>query len=121
MDEVLANYQGVNRMSDTKEMYMAEAEERAELREDLMRKVLIEELKNPIVLVYSGYGDSSNIEEAPNEKAADYLWKHMWSIHAGFENNDGGDGTVTWDLTTDEIRIEHRQAFVDYECSEHTV
>lgn len=67
---------------------------------------------------YSGYGDSGNIEDIQlelgvslaadiEEQLRDFLWSVAYNEHPGFENNDGGEGTLTWDITADSLTIEH--------------
>ena len=37
-----------------------------------------------------------------------------YALNPGFENPDGGDGEVIWEINTDKIHIEHREWFTDY-------
>jgi len=80
---------------------------------------------------YDAYGDSGNIESVrwePKTKqlspevercAADLLWDVVYDLHPGFENNDGGDGEVEWDVSADKMQIEHRERFTDYNSYSH--
>ena len=75
---------------------------------------------------YDGYGDSGNVEDiqmtpaAPaldagvEERLRDFLWSMAYALHPGFENNDGADGEITWDLASDKMTIDHRERFTDY-------
>ncbi len=75
---------------------------------------------------YDAYGDSGNVEaitftpdsvmiEAAQEEALrDFIWSMAYALHPGFENNDGGDGEVVWEIDEDKIQIEHRERFTDY-------
>ena len=76
---------------------------------------------------YEGYGDSGNIEDVtvqpagialPEElctKLGDFAWSVAYHQHPGFENNEGGYGTLTWDVTADSIALDHADRYV--ECS----
>lgn len=98
------------------------AAKRKTLLEDLRVSVMLGEISSPISVDYDGYGDSGEIhgDHLP-DGVADLLWETMWSIHAGFENNEGGNGTITWDLATDVITIDHNDAEIVYHntVSEH--
>jgi hypothetical protein len=111
-------------------------------REELLHTLRAEALlgtlyQNPIQMIYSGYGDSGGMIETQvfkdvldkadlkkrklQQAIEELLHEVMWSEHGGYENGDGGEGTITWDLATDKILIEHRQAHMEYEesSSEH--
>ncbi|WP_371158359.1 DUF6878 family protein [Jannaschia sp. 2305UL9-9] len=72
---------------------------------------------------YDGYGDSGNVEaiRAEPEVAkvdemeglADFLWSVAYAEHPGFENNEGGGGTVTWDVAVDRIDLDHYDNVVE--------
>ena len=76
---------------------------------------------------YEGYGDSGNIEDVtvqpagialPDDlstKVGDFAWSVAYHQHPGFENNEGGYGTLTWDVTADSITLDHADRYV--ECS----
>ena len=76
---------------------------------------------------YEGYGDSGNIEDVtvqpagialPDDlctKLGDFAWSVAYHQHPGFENNEGGYGTLTWDVTADSIALDHADRHV--ECS----
>ena len=76
---------------------------------------------------YEGYGDSGNIEDVtvqpsglklPDDlrtKIEDFAWSVAYHQHPGFENNEGGYGTLTWDVTADSIALDHADRYV--ECS----
>ncbi len=91
-----------------------------ELRPTLLEKLramtVTGELKNPIVVTYSGYGDSGDIEEKPDnlpEEAEDFIWDILTVHEGGFENNDGGRGEIHWDLIEDKITIDHTEYFTE--------
>ena len=62
---------------------------------------------------YEGYGDSGNVEDVTVQPAevqlpeplvtavGDFAWSLAYHHHPGFENNEGGYGTLTWDLRDD--------------------
>lgn len=76
---------------------------------------------------YGGYGDSGNIEDVtlqpsgiklPDDLSArleDFAWSFAYHQHPGFENNEGGYGTLTWDISADSITLDHADRYV--ECS----
>ena len=87
-------------------------DERPALLNKLRAQVLINELKNPIVLTYEGYGDSGSFEDVPSNicnETQDYLWDILTSSEGGWENNEGGRGNVTWDVNEDKISVNHVQ------------
>ena len=75
---------------------------------------------------YDAYGDSGNVEDitftpvtvmietTQEEALRDFIWSMAYALHPGFENNDGGDGEVVWEIDEDKIQIEHRERFTDY-------
>lgn len=91
---------------------------RKDLRERLLADVLLGEQTPEVEMVYSGYGDSGQIESGPSPEVNEFLWDMMWSLHAGFENNSGGQGTVTWHLLKDEIHVSHEDIMEHTELSE---
>ncbi|WP_068117765.1 DUF6878 family protein [Tropicimonas marinistellae] len=78
-----------------------------------------------IVAEYEGYGDSGNIEDVtvqpagivlPNDlmtKLEDFAWSVAYHQHPGFENNEGGYGTLTWDIAADSITLDHADRHVE--------
>ncbi len=80
-----------------------------------------------VIAEYEGYGDSSNVEDMalqPNDlsleedfrrKLEDFAWSLAYNQHPGFENNEGGYGTLTWDIAADSITLDHADRYV--ECS----
>lgn len=85
---------------------------RPALLETLRAMVLTDELKNPIVLEYEGYGDNGGFEETPDDlpdEIEDFLWDLLVQEEGGWENNNGGRGEIKWDVNTDEITIDHTQ------------
>lgn len=80
-----------------------------------------------VIAEYEGYGDSGNVEdvtvqpagiEVPDDlttKLEDFAWSVAYHQHPGFENNEGGYGTLTWNVTADSITLDHADRYV--ECS----
>jgi hypothetical protein len=76
---------------------------------------------------YEGYGDSGNVEDVTVQPAevrlpealateiGDFAWSLAYHHHPGFENNEGGYGTLTWDIAADSITLDHADRYV--ECS----
>ena len=100
-----------------------------------VRAVLLAQLRTLGVIEasaeYEGYGDSGNVEDIalqpsgvalPPELSGqleDFAWALAYQQHPGFENNDGGYGTLTWDLVKDSIDLDHADLFVDSHHSYH--
>ncbi|MEM7670426.1 MAG: DUF6878 family protein, partial [Pseudomonadota bacterium] len=71
-----------------------------------------------VIAEYEGYGDSGNVEDItlqPNDltpdsdlmrKLEDFAWSFAYNQHPGFENNEGGYGTLTWDVAGDSITLD---------------
>ena len=96
--------------------------DRPALLEKLRAKVLINELNNPIVLTYEGYGDSGSFEDVPqnlSQEAENFLWDILTSSEGGWENNEGGRGKVTWNVNDDKICVNHTQYFTQETSREH--
>jgi len=90
-------------------------------------------------VVYDGYDDNGNINTvtafdgakrptvvlndcaavAPWQALSDqmevFAWKILDTYHGGFENNDGGHGTLTIDGCTATVRLEHADHYVAYD------
>lgn len=90
-----------------------------------------------VEVVYSGYGDSGQLDDItitplkvslreiefdsitrpwrPNEiikrnlreALEDFVWGEITSRYGGFENNEGGQGELTWDITNNTITLDH--------------
>ena len=105
-----------------------------ELREKLLTK-LREMGVTDIEVEYSGYGDSGQLESTTytpkigtdvdfdsippfwgngdpikrnlDSAVSDFVWDVISGHYGGFENNEGGGGTVIWDVANDKITLEH--------------
>lgn len=96
---------------------------------DLVRAAGITE----ITASYDGWGDSGNVDDVemqPAEKAAvataemktrlqGFIWDIVYSLHPGFENNEGGQGEFTWRIAEDEIDISHGDNYTEISYTEH--
>lgn len=90
-----------------------------------------------IEVVYSGYGDSGQLDDITitplkvslrqiefdsttlpwrpdevikrnlREALEDFVWSEITSRYSGFENNEGGQGELTWDITNNVISLDH--------------
>ena len=95
---------------------------RPALLETLRAMVLTDELKNPVILQYEGYGDSGGFENVPDklpEEVEDFLWDLLSQNEGGWENNDGGRGDIIWDVNTDEISIDHTQYYTESQSRQY--
>lgn len=52
--------------------------------------------------------------KALSEQMEEFAWTVLDAYHRGFENNDGGHGTLTIDGTTNTVRLEHADHYVAY-------
>jgi hypothetical protein len=109
------------------EARMAEMRERERQERVEERARLLAELRalgaTTLEAEYDGYGDSGNVEaittvpDLPEVDAvpglADFLWSVAYAEHSGFENNEGGGGTVAWDLVADRIDLDHYDNVVE--------
>ncbi len=79
---------------------------------------------------YDGYGDSGNVEEiavtpeaadvsAVETRLTDFVWGVAYDLHPGFENNDGGEGTLRWDVTADRIDVDHANMIMERDDYQH--
>ena len=79
---------------------------------------------------YEGYGDEGNIEKVTiepensgfkdtDETLKNLLWSIAYNTNLGFENNDGGQGDLAWDIASDKINITHHQFYTESTTSTH--
>ena len=104
------------------EMRERERQERAEERVRLLEG-LRQAGATRLEAEYDGYGDSGNVEAIATDPAipqvdaipglADFLWSIAYAEHPGFENDEGGGGTVSWDLVADRIDLDHYDNVVE--------
>ena len=97
----------------------AEHAERAkQLRAKLVPKLRRKGVQS-VRFEYDGCGDEGNLRDiifepqanAPkNISEVEYaLWSVLAQHFPGFEIDEGGYGTITWNIATDRIKIEHEQ------------
>ncbi|KIC39831.1 hypothetical protein RA27_17425 [Ruegeria sp. ANG-R] len=114
-------------IAETMEKWRVERE--TELR--ATRGELIAQLRGlgitEVIAEYEGYGDSGNIEDVTVRpvgvkltddqfaEVGDFAWSFAYHQHPGFENNEGGYGTLTWDVAADSITLDHADRYI--ECS----
>ena len=61
---------------------------------------------------FSGYGDSGSIEDGNYSANIENLGYEMLDLFAaGFENNEGGNGTIYFDLENKKINLEYNQYY----------
>lgn len=104
------------------EMRECERQERHEERARLLAALRALDVTS-LEADYDGYGDSGNVEAIRTEPEvakvdemeglADFLWSVAYAEHPGFENNEGGGGTVTWDVAADRIDLDHYDNFIE--------
>lgn len=84
---------------------------REELRIQLLTEALFMDGETKVELTYEGSGDSGGVEECNSENphVQDLLMTFLSSVEGGWENNDGGRGTITWDLRVDTVMIDHSE------------
>ena len=104
------------------ERQKAFSKRRPALLETLRAMVLTDELKNPIIIQYEGYGDSGGFEDVPKnipDEVEDFLWDLLTAEEGGWENNDGGRGDIKWDVNTDKITIDHTQYYTESQSRQY--
>jgi hypothetical protein len=108
-------------------MKMAAVKRKAELMDT--RAVLLADLRalgiTEVLGRYDGYGDNGNseyaghrpataeIDNALTQKLEDFIWAMAYAQSPGFENNDGGEGELTWNVESDKIAIEHANFYTE--------
>ena len=119
-------------MTDILTDYVALAAKWRKEREETLRETRVPLLKQlrelgvaQVEVQYDGYGDSGNVHDITltgatesldddlNRKIEDFGWMMAHHQHPGFENNDGGYGTLTWDIAEDKISLDHADRYVE--------
>ncbi len=73
---------------------------------------------------YDGYGDSGNVNSVAvrpklvdigdiEARLMDFVWDVAYGLHPGFEINEGGEGTLTWNVTEDRIDVDHASFYTE--------
>ena len=85
---------------------------RKELREKLLAEILVnganDEHPTTLVLEFSGSGDSGQADNSFEDLHTNAFFMYMLNtkVTGDWYNNEGGGGTITWDLHEDEITVE---------------
>ena len=99
-------------------------------RRQILEKLLVSFLlgeNQEIGITYEGSEKSTEITESVHEKndhipeLNDFLLDMVAEVHPGWHRDDGGYGTVDWDVTADKITIDHNEKIVTYASSTHEV
>jgi len=102
------------------------AEQRVQTRAALLTELRALGVRS-IEVQYEGYGDSGNVEDVVvtpdtialtedlRRRVEDFGWDFAYALSPGFEDNEGGYGTLTWDVTADSITLDQADRYV--ECS----
>lgn len=99
------------------------------------RATLIHKLRalsvTSLTIQYDGYGDSGNVEDLtaePNDitlpddldlDIREFGWLLAYHQHPGFEINEGGYGTLEWDIAADTINLDHADRVIETNHSYH--
>ena len=113
----------------------AAAQKKAEAARVETRAALLTELRALGVALlevqYEGYGDSGNVEDVTptpteikldtdlNRRVEDFAWDFAYALNPGFENNEGGYGSLEWNLQNDKITISHSNRYVESDTTEY--
>jgi hypothetical protein len=63
---------------------------------------------------FSGYGDSGSIDDGNYSANIENLGYEMLDLFAaGFENDEGGEGTIYFDLEDKEMNLEYYENYGD--------
>jgi len=113
------------------EQMARERKEQLQAERTTMLGVLREAGVTQIEASYDGYGDSGNVNDViiepkgtklgaeQDKNLEDFLWGIPYSLHPGFEINEGGYGEVVWDVLEDKIDVSHSDRFVDTNHYDH--
>ena len=112
------------------EMQKRDAEERAKTRANLL--VELRALGVTLIEIqYEGYGDSGNVEDVTltpatlklahdlNLRIETFGWDFAYALNPGFENNEGGYGSLEWNLETDKINVSHSNRYVESDTTDY--
>ena len=98
-------------------------------RKELRRRLLTAGIER-VEAEYDGYADSGCVgdivttPECPlgdlEQALVEFVWGFAYDRHPGFENNEGGEGMLNWDVIEDTISLDHANRYVelDWTCEE---
>ena len=126
----------IDELRTNREKRELEAEKNREIDRFKLLTILRENNVTEVNAFYDGYGDEGNVQEMAmisekedinfnqfhhkfEEDLRDFIWDIAYATNSGFEINEGGNGTLTWNIITDQIDIDHTTNFVAYEESSH--
>ena len=107
-----------------------EAEERVQTRANLLVELRALGITQ-IEIRYEGYGDEGNVEDvAPtpttlklaydlNLRVESFGWDFAYALNPGFENNEGGYGSIEWNIESDKITVSHSNRFIDSDNTDY--
>ncbi len=114
--------------------YLAAQQKAAEERVKTRANLLVELRALGITLIeiqYEGYGDSGNVEDVTPtpatiklaedlvQRVESFGWDFAYALNPGFENNEGGYGSLEWNLETDKINVCHSNRYVESDTTCH--
>ena len=126
--------------------YMSERKEQALVMRRALHLFLLGKGVSQITVTYSGSGDSGGFDDFNYEGGSEAIEDELVEIedgkggtkteslrqvlevtldrlldseHAGWENNDGAEGTFTWDIATNELKLEHTEFYTESNTHEH--
>ncbi len=114
--------------------YIAAQQKAAEERVQTRANLLVELRALGVTLIeiqYEGYGDSGNVEDVTptpatiklaydlNLRAETFGWDFAYALNPGFENNEGGYGSLEWNLETDKINVSHSNRYVESDTTDY--
>lgn len=79
---------------------------------------------------YDGYADSGNVGQIKispegvkvadlEPRLTDFVWSVAYGLNPGFEINEGGAGTMTWNVVEDRIDVDHANFYTAREVHLH--
>ena len=107
-----------------------DAEERVQTRANLL--VELRALGVSLIEIqYEGYGDSGNVKDVTptpttiklaydlNLRVETFGWDFAYALNPGFENNEGGYGSLEWNLEADKINVCHSNRYVESDTTDY--
>lgn len=114
--------------------YLAAQKREAEKRVQTRANLLVELRALGVTLIeiqYEGYGDAGNVEDVTptpttirlaydlNLRVEVFGWDFAYALNPGFENNEGGYGSIEWNLGTDKINVCHSNRYVESDTTDY--